>query len=135
MLNNFNVEMVCVFLKELSAIFSLLLHCIAIDKRMMKVLLTAFFVGLITFAQPCQASVMSAVEIVDNNFQQIAVSYSSSVLRITGAEGEFLQIYNVAGIRVMNVRVESADKRFEINLPKGCYIIKIGKYVRKISVK
>lgn len=127
--------MVCAFLKELSAIFSLLLHCIAIDKRMMKVLLTAFLVGLITFAQPCQANVMSAVEIVDNNFQQIAVSYSSSVLRITGAEGEILQIYNVAGIRVMNVRVESADKRFEINLPKGCYIIKIGKYVRKISVK
>jgi len=31
--------------------------------------------------------------------------------------------------------VEGQDKRFDLNLPKGCYIVKVGKVVRKISIK
>ena len=30
---------------------------------------------------------------------------------------------------------KSADKTFALNLPKGCYLIKVGKIVRKISVQ
>ena len=46
-----------------------------------------------------------------------------------------LSVYNVAGIRIAFVKVESADKHFDFNLPKGCYIVKVGKVVRKIAVK
>ena len=60
---------------------------------------------------------------------------SESVLHITGANGLVMQIYNVAGVRVMSVKVEGPDKRFELNLPKGCYIVKVGKVVRKISIR
>ena len=35
----------------------------------------------------------------------------------------------------MSVKVEGAEKSFELSLPKGCYIVKVGKVVRKISVK
>ena len=35
----------------------------------------------------------------------------------------------------MSFRVEGFDKRFELNLPKGCYIVKVGKTVRKISIR
>ena len=41
----------------------------------------------------------------------------------------------MAGVRVMSVKVEGADKRIELNLPKGCYIVKVGKLVRKISIQ
>lgn len=35
----------------------------------------------------------------------------------------------------MSIKVEGADKYYELNLPKGCYIVKVGKVVRKISIK
>ena len=46
-----------------------------------------------------------------------------------------LYIYNVAGVRVMSFKVEGPDKRYELNLQKGCYIVKVGKVVRKISIR
>ena len=52
-----------------------------------------------------------------------------------GARGEEREVYNVAGVRVMSVKVEGAERSFELSLPKGCYIVKVGKVVRKISVK
>lgn len=76
-----------------------------------------------------------AIELIDNDYQNISISVSESVLHITGANGLVMQIYNVAGVRVMSVKVEGPDKRFELNLPKGCYIVKVGKVVRKISIR
>lgn len=77
----------------------------------------------------------NSIEIVDNDFQNISISVNESTLRVVGASGQVLHIYNVAGVRVMSIKVEGADKRYELNLPKGCYIIKVGKTVRKISIR
>lgn len=44
-------------------------------------------------------------------------------------------IYNVAGVLVQSFKVEGFERRYDLNLPKGCYIIKVGKTVRKISVR
>ena len=75
------------------------------------------------------------IEIIDTEIQNISLSINESVLHVTGANGQVLHIYNVAGVRVMSVKVEGADKRIELNLPKGCYIVKVGKMVRKISIQ
>jgi len=56
-------------------------------------------------------------------------------LHITGAAGMTLQIYNITGVSIGQVKIDSADKHIELNLQKGCYILKIGKFVRKISIK
>ncbi len=84
---------------------------------------------------PVAALAEQAIEVIDNEYQNISISVAESVLHITGANGQVLQIYNVAGVRVMSVKVEGPDKRFELNLPKGCYIVKVGKIVRKISIR
>jgi hypothetical protein len=41
----------------------------------------------------------------------------------------------VTGMKLMSVKIEGQDKKVEINLPKGCYIVKVGKVVRKIYIK
>ena len=84
-------------------------------------------------AVPYTAKAASAIEIIDTEIQNITVTVNESVLHVTGANGEVMHIYNVTGMKLMSVRVE--DKRIEINLPKGCYIVKIGKVVRKIYIK
>ncbi len=102
---------------------------------MRKRILTIFISALLMIGVPVVSYSYSAIEIVENDFQTIAVSINESTLHVTGANGQTLYIYNVAGVRVMSIKVEGADKYYELNLPKGCYIVKVGKVVRKISIK
>ena len=102
---------------------------------MIKNILVSVFALFFAFAIPSSALANPGIQIVETDFQQISISYANSILRVTGAEGEVLQIYNVAGVRVMNVTVEGEDKRFVLSLPKGCYTVKVGKSVRKSYVK
>ena len=77
----------------------------------------------------------NAVEILENEPQAITINVRESAVQIAGANGETLYIYNVAGVRIKSIKIDGDDKRFELNLPKGCYILKVGKTVRKISVR
>lgn len=86
-------------------------------------------------AVPNTVRAAAAIEIIDTEIQNITVTVNESVVHVTGANGEVMHIYNVTGMKLMSVRVEGQDKRIEINLPKGCYIVKIGKVVRKIYIK
>ena len=100
-------------------------------KKILQIFFTiALFVGI-----PITMYANRAIEIIDNDFDEVAISVNGSTLHITGANGQNLQIYNVAGICVMNIKVDGQDKRYEMNLPKGCYIIKVGRTVRKISIR
>ena len=101
---------------------------------MMKRLFAILFSMALMLGAPQVVTAGTSIEIIDNDFQSVAVSVSESVLHITGANGQVLQIYNVAGVRVMSVKIDAQDKRIELNLPKGCYMVKVGKFVRKISI-
>ncbi len=105
------------------------------DIMMTRKFFLLIFSAALVLGTPVAALADTAVEIIDNDFQTINVSLNEQTLRVTGANGQMLFIYNVAGVRVMSVKVEGADKLIELNLPKGCYIVKVGKVVRKISIK
>ena len=102
---------------------------------MMKRIFTLLLASTLLVGMPVAMYAEQATEVIDNDYQNISISVNESVLHITGANGLVMQIYNVAGVRVMSVKVEGPDKRFELNLPKGCYIVKVGKVVRKISIR
>ena len=104
-------------------------------RLMMRNLLYMMFSMTLLLCAPVSANSNNAIEIVDNDIVGITVTVSESTLRVTGATGLTLSIYNVAGVHVQSFRVEGADRRYELNLPKGCYIVKVGKVVRKISIK
>ncbi|GAA2989075.1 T9SS type A sorting domain-containing protein [Prevotella corporis] len=94
-------------------------------------------IALITlsFVLPTTVRANTAIELIDQNFQGISISVYGSVLRVEGANDETMYIYNVTGVRVMSVKVDGADKRYNLNLPKGCYIVKVGKVTRKIVIR
>ncbi|GAB6962796.1 hypothetical protein JCM17724A_15450 [Prevotella fusca JCM 17724] len=77
----------------------------------------------------------TAVDLIEQDFQTASISVVGNVLHVLGAEDELLSIYNVTGVRVMSVKVDGSDKRYTLNLPKGCYIVKVGKLVRKVSIR
>lgn len=90
---------------------------------------------LFAFAAPSVVSANSAIEIIDVESQTVSISVSSSSVRVVGANGQMLYIYNVAGVKIMSIKIDGSDRSYDLNLPKGCYIVKVGKVVRKISVK
>lgn len=105
---------------------------------MMKRLLTIALAAGMLLVVPTNTAAKSLIEIiefVDIDTQSVQISVNGNVLHVAGAAGQKISIYNVAGVCVYNGNIESADKHFDLNLTKGCYIVKVGKVVRKISIK
>ena len=84
---------------------------------------------------PVVAVADTSIEIIDNEIQTINIAVTESAIHVTGANGQVMHVYNVTGMKLMSVKIEGQDKKVEINLPKGCYIVKVGKVVRKIYIK
>jgi hypothetical protein len=101
---------------------------------MKKKILLTIFCSIFLFGVPFVRPAYSAVEIIDNDIQNVSVSVSGNTLHVVGANGQALYIFNVAGVCVTSFKVEGNDKHYDLNLSHGCYIVKVGKTVRKISV-
>lgn len=68
--------------------------------------------------------------------QQITVTVSDANLRVKNAEGLVIEIFSLTGEKVYSQRIESASKSIELShLQRGFYIVKIGKYTRKIYIR
>lgn len=81
------------------------------------------------------ASAMPGVEVVEQSLTDINITLVQNNLHVTGASGQTLYIYKVTGVCVQCFKVEGNDKYYELNLSKGCYIVKVGNVVRKISIR
>lgn len=100
---------------------------------MRRLIVKIILVALSVMVMPSAVSAMD--DISDNIAEEITVTFDTSAIRVTGANGQTLDIYNVAGMKVMSTRVEGDDWHVNVSLPKGCYIVKVGTFVRKISIK
>ncbi len=73
-----------------------------------------------------------AIEQIDD---EVMISVSGQTVTINGAQGETLEVISLTGRRLLTLKIESPSQRIELNVPKGCYILKVGKVVRKISLR
>ncbi len=79
---------------------------------------------------------MAAIDIVEMAAGEVSIDYSGRTIHVENAQGEVLRVYDVTGVSVMTIKIQSSSQKVELgNLPKGCYIVKVGNVVRKISVK
>lgn len=103
---------------------------------MTKRLLILSFAGLLAAVSPLVAGAaemeLAAVEQADAD---VVIAVNGPTVSVTGAQGEMLEVVSLTGRQVMAVKIESPAQRVELNIPKGCYILKVGKVVRKIQVR
>lgn len=79
---------------------------------------------------------MNAPESTDRmDAHGITITVRESVLTVEGAAGRTLEIVSLTGRHVASVKIDSPSQRVELNLPKGCYILKIEKVVRKVTIR
>ena len=102
---------------------------------MTKYLLKISFLALMLLGTPVMLNAVPSIEISENDMNTVEISFDGSDLYVNNANGLVLSMYNVTGVRVMQTKIEGPAKRISLNLPKGCYIVKVGNVARKISVK
>ena len=67
--------------------------------------------------------------------EDVTLSVNGQTVTVNGGQGRTLEVVSLTGRRVMTIKVESPAQRIELNVPKGCYILKIGKVVRKVAIE
>ena len=108
---------------------------------MMRKLLHISAILALLLVAPVSASADPVYEAGVLEYQDIepTITYAQGVLYINGAEGKTLEIVSLTvsltGRKVMEEQIDSPAQKFELNIPKGCYIVKVGNVVRKISVR
>lgn len=102
---------------------------------MTRKLLYILFASAMLMGSNFKAAADPIIEVNAIDFNQVGISYYNGVLHITGAAGLSVSVYNIVGQKVYEGRIDSNDKRIELNLPANCYIVKVGSVARKISVK
>lgn len=85
-------------------------------------------------ASMLKASEMSDYAIEQAIDEEITIAINGQSVTISGAQGQTLEVISLTGRKVMTVKIESPAQRIDLNVPKGCYILKIGKFVRKVSL-
>ena len=78
---------------------------------------------------------MPAAELAAADEARAVISVSEQTITVSGAQGETLEVVSLTGKVVKTIAIDSPAQRIELNLPKGCYILKVGKVVRKISIR
>lgn len=88
-------------------------------------------VSQLAFAQDAQTSKASEQQEV-----AVTIVVTESTIHIKNASQKTLEVYDLAGVKVATHKIDSDNKTIVANdLQKGCYILKIGKTVRKVYIK
>lgn len=77
---------------------------------------------------------MQMDEPIEAEIETITLSIQDNKAHVTNAEGKTLEIYNLTGVRVARIRIDNNDKHITLKLNRGCYIMKVDKIVRKVTI-
>ncbi|MBQ7570738.1 MAG: T9SS type A sorting domain-containing protein [Bacteroidaceae bacterium] len=91
--------------------------------------------SLLLMAVPVTSMAQADRDEIETELSAVSLSVTGSKVHVTGAEGATLEVYNLTGVKVATIRIDSNDKSITLNLQRGCYILKVGKVVRKISIR
>ena len=104
---------------------------------MTKRLLIFSFIAALTLMAPqtVKASDAEAPAVEQTIDEDIVIKVSGQTVTISGAQGQTLEVISLTGRCVMSAKIQDPVQRIDLNVPKGCYILKIGKVARKVTVR
>ena len=101
-----------------------------LNRFIFAICLAAAFTAAPSAVQAFDANVAGIEEAVGEAKITVNNNSDNQEVRVQDAESQRLEVYNVLG-----VRVDSNDKTFTLGLQRGCYILKVGKVVRKTFIR
>lgn len=101
------------------------------------VIIVSAVLALVSFVPTtANASVLKeyGAGIMDFQDSEVTISYSQGSVYVSGGEGLTIEVVSLTGNKVFEEVITSPSQKFDLNIPKGCYIVKVGKVVRKVSI-
>ncbi len=98
-----------------------------------KYILLALAACFLSTSEVCRAQAEKNEPEIEASATSIVVK--GSTLFVGNANGNMLEIFSLAGNKVASIRIDSNEKTIDLNLKKGCYILRIDKVVRKITIR
>ena len=104
---------------------------------MTKKLLTTILLAFTLMFIPAIATSASArIELSEIEAQQVKIELNGNTLYVSGAMGKPLCIYNLIGMPVLSITIDSPEKSIDLsNLKKVVHIVKIGNISKKINLR
>lgn len=103
-------------------------------KYLLHILLAGMFFSVSGFLGAVTVSEIPEMELSEE-MGTVLISVSGTNVRVQNALGAVLEVYSITGVRVFSHKIDSNDKTVDLSsLGKGCYIVKVGKLARKISI-
>ena len=66
---------------------------------------------------------------------QPTIKVDKNSVTVQEAQGLVLEVVSLTGKAIASYKIEAPSQRIELNLSKGCYILKVGKTVRKVTLR
>ena len=89
----------------------------------------------LTFMPALQNTASARIELNDVEMP-IKIDLSGTTLSVSGAQGKVLHIYNLLGVEIMAVKIDSNLKSFDLSvLSRGIYLVKVGNVSKKINIQ
>ena len=96
---------------------------------------TTAFTLMLTLPATVRAADSDKTAIEQTVGDEAVITVSGQTVTVNGGQGETLEVVSLTGRRMLTVKIESPAQRIELNIPKGCYILKVGKIVRKVTIR
>lgn len=100
------------------------------DKKTILLLLAACFLSIPGMSQPQEEKEGPKTELAATS---IVVKGSKVV--VYNANGSPLEVFSLTGTKVATITIDDNEQTINLSLKKGCYILKVNKVVRKISIR
>lgn len=101
-------------------------------KRLLIIFLLAMPVSQTLLAETVPVYELGVYEQIGDS--KVELKVNSGTVTISGASGLTLEVVSLTGKLIKQVKIVSMVQVVELNIPKGCYILKVGNLVRKVSV-
>lgn len=66
--------------------------------------------------------------------EDISIKTAGRRVHISGAEGETLEVYNIAGVKIATFSIDAPEKTITLTVPRGVYILHVGNVARRINI-
>ena len=120
-------------------IFAVKIRLNMMKKTIIITVLAAITIGVLpTKASNFEAVADNGQTMVEEN--RISVNVQGSSVLVNGAAGYTMEVVSLTGRPVIKIKVENNSQRVDLNVNKGCYIVKIENqaktktFVRKVTI-
>lgn len=76
----------------------------------------------------------TAPEVEEINADEITIKTEGRKVHVNGAEDQTLDVFNIAGVKVASYTIDAPDKTITLTVPRGVYILRVGKVARKVNI-